>query len=348
MNRAAWTGLLLSIILPLSGMGEVLAAPSEGAKITLRLSHSYPVTFIRHKSAMKWKELLEKESNGQVEVKIFPAGQLQKSTGEMDAVMLGNVDMVAVHGGMLSTIVPLWDIFIMPLLWPNDGKSFAPAWKFKTSEIVKRTMIPKAEQKGVKFIGFMTAQGCSAEFSTTKWPVRKVADFKGLKMNTSAGWVRYEAVKSLGGSCITLPMTEVSTALSQGTIDGEFGATTNTLAAGYPVKYVHWWPSWCNDSGSAFLMNGKKWNSLPDGIKKIIDTSVTPQTQAWTNKEILVEEAQAAAELKRRGIQFIDPDPGTLEECQKRTVHILDMYEQKFGKEGREIIAAIKDQLAQK
>ncbi len=144
-------GLFLTAAMVIGGLGEALAAPGEpGPKITIRLSHSYPVTYIRHKSALKWKELLEKESKGQVEVKIFPAGQLQKSTGEMDAVVLGNVDMVAVHGGQNASLVPLWDIFAMPFLWPCDEKNFEPAWKFKTSEIVKRVMIPKTDQKGIK------------------------------------------------------------------------------------------------------------------------------------------------------------------------------------------------------
>ena len=336
-------GSFLAVAMLIGGLGEALAAPGEpGPKITIRLSHSYPVTYIRHKSALKWKELLEKESKGQVEVKIFPAGQLQKSSGEMDAVVLGNVDMIAVHGGQNASIVPLWDIFAMPFLWPCDEKNFDPAWKFKTSEIVKRAMVPKLEQKGIKFLGFMTALGCAANFSTTNRAVRKASDFKGLKMNTAAGWIRYEAVKALGASCVTLPVTELSTALSQGTIDGEFSTFTQVLTAGYPVKYLHWWPSWTADTGSAFLMNMKKWNSLPDDIKKIIDSYVTPETQKWTNKEVLVEEAQAVVELKKRGMQFVDPDPGTIAECKKRVSPVYNLYEKKYGKEGQEIMAAAK------
>ncbi len=316
---------------------------SKAAPITIRVAHDYPTTYIRHKSCAKWKELLEKESKGQVEVKIYPAGQLVKGAAAIDGTVTGTVDMVAVHGGMISPIVPLWDIFQMPFLWPNDGKNFEPAWRFKQSEIVKKIIIPKLEQKGIKFMGFVTALGGSAEFSTTGRAVRKVADFKGLKMNTSAGWMRFEAVKALGASCVTLPMVEVAMALSQGTVDGEFGTTTNVLASGYPVKFVHWWPSWSNDSGSCFLMNMAKWNSLPKNIKDMIENLVTPETQKWTNKEIVEEEVSAVTELKKRGFQFIDPDPGTLEECQKRVAVLFDMYEKKFGKEGGDLIKAARE-----
>ena len=193
----------LAFTLILSCLGETAAAPAE--KIVLRLSHANQVTYIRHKSAVKWKEFLEKESKERVEVKIFPSSQLYKSTEEINGMMMGGLDMVAAHGGPISSLIPQWDIFIMPFFWPNDGKNFEPSWKFKNSEIVKRLLIAKLEQKGIKFIGFMTALGGAAEFSTTNRPVRKVSDFKGLKLNTLAGWLRFEAVKALGASCVTMP-----------------------------------------------------------------------------------------------------------------------------------------------
>ena len=335
--------LSLPVALFLSFLGEPSAAAAE--KIVLRLSHGNQVNHIRHKSALMWKELLEKESKGRVEVKIFPASQLYKSTEEISALMMGGLDMVAAHGGPISSLVPQWDIFIMPFFWPNDGKNFDPAWKFKESEVVKRVMIPKLEQKGVKFIGFMTALGGGAEFSTTNRPVKKVSDLKGLKLNTLAGWLRFEAVKALGASCVTMPKSEVGEALAQGTLDGEFSTVSDVLTSGYPVKYIHWWPTWCNDTGAGFLMNMKKWNSLPEDIKKLIDNLVTPETQKWTNKQVLVEEAQSVIELKNRKMIFVDPDPGTLEECAKREQFLWELYEKKFGKDGQEIIRTAKQMM---
>jgi TRAP-type C4-dicarboxylate transport system substrate-binding protein len=89
-------------------------------------------------------------------------------------------------------------------------------------------------------------------------------------------------------------------------------------------------------------MNMKKWNSLPDDIKKIIDSYVTPEAQKWTNKEVLAEESLAVTELKKRGMQFVDPDPGTIAECKQRIGPVYDMYEKKYGKEGQELLAAAK------
>ncbi len=341
-------GFLCAVALIFGGLGEGTAISADPtAKITLRFSHAYPTGYIRHKSAVLWKELLEKESKGQVEVKIYPAGQLVKSTEEMNALMMGSVDMAATHGGPISSITPLWDIFIMPFFWPNDGKNFEPAWKFKQSPIVKKILISKLEAKGIKFIGFNTVVGGSGEFSTSKKPVKNISDFKGLKMHTAAGWMRYEAVKALGASCVTLSSTEIGQAIAQGTLDGEFGTYTNVLASGYPVKYVHWWPSWVNDTGAAFLMNAKKWNSLPENIKKLIENVVTPQMQEWTNKEVIAEEIRALTELEKRGIQVIS-DPEIQKEAAKKLEFLGELFENKFGPEGRELIAGAKTLLGTK
>jgi len=293
-------------------------------------------------SAVYWKNLLEQKSNGRVKVIIYPAGQLYKSTEEINALLIGGVDMVAAHGGPISSLVPEWDIFIMPFLWPNDGYNFDSAWRFKQSDVVKRLLVAKLEKKGVKFIGFMTALGGAGEFSTMNRPVKKVSDFKGLKMNTLAGGLRFEAVKALGASCVTMPKTEIAQALSQGTLDGEFSTTADVLTSGYPTKYIHWWPTWCNDTGAGFLMNMKKWNSLPADIKKLIDEVVTPETQKYANKQVLVEEAKSIRELQKRKAIFVQPEPGTIEECARLVQPVYDSYVKKYGKTGEELMSTAR------
>jgi TRAP-type C4-dicarboxylate transport system substrate-binding protein len=90
----------------------------------------------------------------------------------------------------------------------------------------------------------------------------------------------------------------------------------------------------------------KKWNSLPEDIKKLINDVVTPETQKWTNKQVLLDEAQSLIELKTRKMVFVDPDPGTIEDCSQRVKFLFDLYEKKFGKEGYEIVNTAKEMMA--
>lgn len=308
-------------------------------KIVIRFAHGYPTSYIRHRSAMKWAWLLEKITKNQVEVKLYPAGQLFKTAQLLEAVMMGNVDIIATHGGNPTQLVPEWGFFMMPFFWwPSNVTDYSTAWKFKQSDFVQKKLVPKVEQRGLKFIGFMNALAGGGEFSTTKVKITKIDDFKGLKMQTSGGWLRHEAVKALGATAVTIPRAEIATGLAQGTIDGEFGTTTNVLASGYPVKYIHNWPSWVADTGACFLMNKKKWDSLPADIKYLIDQVVTPETQDWTNHAMVIDEINAKIALEKRGMIFVEPDPGTEKAIQKRCSFLLDKFAKRFGSFGREMV----------
>jgi C4-dicarboxylate-binding protein DctP len=349
------TGLFLGVFLVVSFsivfLGTENAAAletSSDGKIVIRLSHANNTNFIRHKSALKWKEALERESKGKVEVKIYPASQIYKSNEELNALLMGNLDMAAFGGGgQIGTLVPEWEIFNMLFFWPNDGKNFQSAWRFKNSEIVKKLLISKVEQKGLKYLGFVTGAGGPSSISTTKRPIRVVSDFKGLKINTLGGWQRREAAKSLGFSMVTIPKSEVGQALALGTIDGEWSTVADCLTSGYPVKYMHWWPSFSNDTGSSFVMSMKTWNSLPENIRKMINTIVTPETQKYTNEQVIVDEAAAVEELKKRGVMFVEPNPGTIEEITSRLSYIPGMYAEKFGEEGKALIETAKKMIAE-
>lgn len=353
--KKGWPGLIVVMFLVVSfsmgllGTGSATAAEKKAdGKIVIRLSHANATNFIRHKSALKWKEVLERESKGQVEVKIYPASQIYKSNEEMNAMLMGNLDMAALGGGgQIGTIVPEFEFFSMLFFWPNDGKNFESAWRFKNSDVVKKLLISKLEQKGIKHLGFITGAGGPASFSTTNKPVRSVADFKGLKINSLSGWLRREASKSIGFSLVTVPKSEVGQALSQGTIDGEWSTVADCLTSGYPVKYMHWWHNFSNDTGSSFVMSMKTWNSLPENIRKIIDTVVTPETQQYTNKQVIIDEAAAVAELQKRGVTFVTPSPGTIEEMTRRLNHVPDMYAEKFGQEGKELVRVAREMIAQ-
>ncbi|MCX5841731.1 MAG: TRAP transporter substrate-binding protein [Deltaproteobacteria bacterium] len=349
------TGVFLGVFLVVSFsivfLGTENAAAletSSDGKIVIRLSHANNINFIRHKSALKWKEALERESKGKIEVKIYPASQIYKSNEELNALLMGNLDMAAFGGGgQMSTLVPEWELFNLVFFWPNDGKNFQSAWRFKNSEIVKKLLISKVEQKGLKFLGFVTGAGGPSSISTTKRPIRVVSDFKGLKINTLGGWQRREAAKSLGFSMVTVPKSEVGQALALGTIDGEWSTVADCLTSGYPVKYMHWWPSFSNDTGSSFVMSMKTWNSLPENIRKVIDTTVTPETQKYTNEQVIVDEAAAVEELKKRGVAFIEPSPGTIEGITSRLSYIPGMYAEKFGEEGKALIETAQKMIAQ-
>ena len=311
-----------------------------GKKITIKLSHGYPIGYIRHQSAVKFKELLEKETNGRVAVEIYPSGQLYKIAEEGEALAMNHVQMIACAGGTPAKFVGEWNVFFMPTVFyctPTDIKHLL---EFENSEVCRKYITSKLEAKGVHFVGFFPS--CtSGELSTVKRPVRKIEDFKGLKIHNVFGRAYYMLYELLGGSNQAIPGPDRVMAMSTGMVDGEQGNVDNIVGWGYPIKYVHEWGEIMGGHGGAsMLMNLAFWNSLPSDIKKIITEKVVPEAKAWTVTEMFKVEAKAREKLKSQGVEFVQLSPELKEQVVAKTAKpIRDWFLKQYPESGPPILA---------
>jgi len=68
------------------------------AEVTvIRISHDAPVTHTVHVIVNKLAELVKEKSKGDLEVKIYPSGQLYKSKEAVEAVKRGDIEMTYIH-----------------------------------------------------------------------------------------------------------------------------------------------------------------------------------------------------------------------------------------------------------
>ena len=146
-------------------------------------------------------------------------------------------------------------------------------------------------------------------------PVRKIEDFKGLRVKATG--VYTEVIKALGGEGFYLPMSETYIALQKGTVDAAL-APTNTLKAMkfYEVaKYVtvlDWQSAVRAERG----MNWNSYNGLPKDIQKIFDDSIT----FWsveTNKSKDKDDEEGIQLGKGAGVEFIKLSPEELTKVYK-------------------------------
>jgi len=107
----------------------------------------------------------------------------------------------------------------------------------------------------------------------SKKPIRRVADFKGVKVRTIGA--RQTMMMQLGAAPVTIPLPEVYTAFASGTID----AATNGPEESFDdyawvevAKYIIYpalssYPLPVND----VYVNPKAWDSLPDDLKAVME-----------------------------------------------------------------------------
>jgi len=172
----------------------------------------------------------------------------------------------------IGTTCPSYTMGIFPLTMgielPGYNNDNALVASLTINEAWKQSKDLQAEYDDVKVM-FFWATG-PGDFMTNK-PVEKLEDLSGLQIRAAGGSAL--AISALGGTPVSLPMSESYVSLDSGIVDGILGPTdtlkgfrlaevtkyiTKTPFVGYNVVFMK-------------VMNKDTWNSLPKSVQKIFD-----------------------------------------------------------------------------
>ena len=155
------------------GVATLVSASALAADVTIRIGHLNTADpFEIHSAAMGtvFKSLVESASNGAVEVRLFPNGQLGKDNEVIDQVRQGIVESCISSAGGIAQHYPLVGIFDLPFAFPN----IAVASKVidKDSDFGKKFVADlEAKTSGLKVLGLLDSGGF---FAFSSWP-RKIS-----------------------------------------------------------------------------------------------------------------------------------------------------------------------------
>lgn len=207
----------LTAITVLAGCGKSEETAGDGKEkktYNIVMTHELPETFFKHKYMEKFKEIVEKESDGQLKVTIHSGGQLFKDGEAIQALGTGSVHMVWPVSAHLEALNEEYGIVSLP--FGLDDKTMLDHPEFRTD--LTGILDSFVENKGIKVLGLMrTAEGI---ILTGKQEIKGLKDLSGLKIRTVSGQVATDMISSFKGTGVSMPATEIATSLSQGVIDG--------------------------------------------------------------------------------------------------------------------------------
>jgi tripartite ATP-independent transporter DctP family solute receptor len=198
-----------------------LASQAMAADVTIRLGHLNPEDPIQsHSGAMAavFKSLVEAASNGAIEVKLFPNGQLGKDNEVIEQVSAGIIESCISSSGGVAQHYPLVGVFDIPFAFPNIG--VASRVITKDSSFGKAFIADMEAKTGLKTMGLIDSGGFFA-ITNSQRPIKTVEDMNGLRIRTMTLPTHEAIISSLGGQPTPLPWAEVYTALQTGVADGQ-------------------------------------------------------------------------------------------------------------------------------
>lgn len=304
----------------------LLTAWTADAKITVKYGHVGPPIHPQHLGAMAFAKHVTENSNGEIEVQVFPMGQLGGERSMTEQVQGGTLHMTAVTAGVLANFVPEMGIIELPFIYPNREV----AYKVLDDEEVKGGFASYCESKGFVFIGYTENE--FRDMTNSKGPIRKPEDLKGLKMRVIESPVYIDTFKTLGANPTPLPFPEIYNALQQKVIDGQ----DNPIFTSMMMKFteVNKYATLTSHilTECPVVVNKGFWDRLKPEHQKLFREAAEIQIQV--NREKNAENRVKAVEkVKAEGVQVLvltDAEKGAF----KRAVQpVHDKYRGVYGAE---------------
>jgi TRAP-type mannitol/chloroaromatic compound transport system substrate-binding protein len=218
-------------------------------------------------------------TNGNVEIKVFPSGQLSKGLEVRSAVSKGVAEMghtwMGYDWGKDKTTVLFGGYAgsmdserMLHWLYEGGGLQMQREFNLEKFNVVSMPMFTR------------TAEA----FLHSRKPVRTLADLNGLKFRTAGAWLAIS--KGLGAAPVTMPGGEVYTSLERGAIDAtEWGTLFENKSTGFHkiAKYVIIPGIHQPTAPFELVINKKAWDSLSKRDQKAVEMAAKLTTfESWT------------------------------------------------------------------
>jgi C4-dicarboxylate-binding protein DctP len=324
-----------------AGALAVFAGAFTGAHaqqpIIVKFSHVVTDDTPKGKGALKFKELAEAKTKGRVKVEVYPNSQLYKDREELEALQLGAVQMLAPSVSKFGPLgVRKFEVFDLPYMFA-DEKSLERV----VEGPVGTGLFKLLEPKGITglaywFNGFK-------EFTANR-PLKKLDDFKGLKIRIQSSKILEGEIKAFGAIPQVIAFSEVYTALQQGVVDGEENTPSNkyTQKMHEVQKYMT-----LSDHGVvmyAVVVNKKFWDGLPPDIRKSLDEAMAESTKyVWDIAK--QENDDALAKIKAAKTTEVYILPASEKAVWRKAM--LPLYQEYEGVVGKDTLQAIEKTVAQ-
>nr|WP_256367012.1 TRAP transporter substrate-binding protein [Acidisphaera sp. L21] len=244
---------------------------------------------------------ISKETNGAVEIQLFPDSQLGSDPDMLSQLRSGALDMFTLTTQILARVVPVCSITGMPFVFRSNTEVWAAMdgdlGAHMRGEIAKAGLFA---QEKIWDLSWKT-------MTSSKQEIHKPEDLKNFKIRVPAGALLVSFFKALDASPTTINSNEAYTALQTGVVDGmEVPLMTFETSKFYEVQKSvsltrQMW------DGEWSLANGATWKNLPADIRTVISKHLD-QSGMQQRDDVFAREAQVAAVLPKRGLPVFTVD----------------------------------------
>ncbi len=299
--------------------------------ITIKIANYYAPDHPVNKALNdKFKSIVEKETNGEVKIEVYPNNQLGNEQEFVEGVQLGTVE-IALTGNLWENTVPQFRLMQMPYMFVS----------YDHADAVLNGPIGKKVYKYLEPLNVKVLASFPNGFrvvSNNKRAIKSIEDTKGIKLRVFQGETIIDEMQALGFDTVVMPFSEIFTALQQGVVDGQDNPLATAYYAGwYDVqKYVaitnHMY------SPGYIVINNDVWNKLSANAQEVVEKASIETAEAIKN-EVKQEQEKIIKDITEKGVEVTYPE---LDPFIEKVKPIVDEYINEYP-ELKEIVKEIQE-----
>ncbi|WP_158893198.1 MULTISPECIES: TRAP transporter substrate-binding protein [unclassified Pseudomonas] len=305
---------------------------ADEAPITIKFAHVVAEHTPKGQGAVLFKKLAEERLPGRVKVEVYPNSSLFGDGKEMEALLLGDVQMLAPSLAKFEHYAKAVQVFDLPFLFDN----MAAVDRFQAGPQGK-ALLASMEGKGITGLAYWHN---GLKVLSANKPLREPKDARGLKFRVQASAVLDEQFKALRAVPRKMSFAEVYQGLQTGVVNG----TENTWSNYYSQKVYEVQPYFTETNHGLIdymvITNTKFWQGLPEDVRSEL-SKVMAEVSIEVNRQAQALNDEARGAIAKTGTsEIIELTPAQREDWRKAMQPVWKQFE---GEIGSEVIKAAVD-----
>lgn len=308
MRKILALALSCAVAVSLLGCGGAQSAGDDqtkeegGKKVRIMIGYENnpgePIDLACH----EWKRLIEERSGDTMRVDLYPSSQLGSKDNIIDQAVNGDCVITLANGPFFQDRgIQDFGVLFAPYLfegWEDVEKVVDSEWFAGKAKELEQNV-------GLKIL---TTWRYGIRHTITKKPVNAVSDLKGKKVRVPNQTILIKVFESLGATPTPMAMSDIYTALQQGTIDGAENPLPVILNGAYQevaknlVLDAHTYDMTC------WIMGADFFNTLTPEQQQIL-MECGDEAGVFNSEQIEKADEEALEALKAAGVTVSELTP---------------------------------------
>ncbi|RKL68127.1 C4-dicarboxylate ABC transporter [Salipaludibacillus neizhouensis] len=268
---------------------------AAGETITWKFGHVAAEDHIWHKTAEKFSELVSENTDGQIEIELYPNNQLGGETDTINSIKAGSADLV-ISGETMANWSPKAALMAVPYAFRGEDHLV---------EVIEGDIGQQIEDEIVEEVGLtpLYYHTRAPRNLTSNEPISTPEDLEDFSMRVPNVPLFLSVWEAAGARPQVMDFTEVFTGLQQGVIDGQENPLDLIHSAGFAevqdyvneTEHVYSW--------IYILVGNEQFDGLSDELKEGV-LEASEEAQVYGKELFDAEFENYRAELTEQGMNF--------------------------------------------